>query len=158
MPSERIYTIRGQSPAATLTHEKLQLSSFDPKMSYQIVEFKIMPAGSPTNTDCYGTISMGKNDNIDPSNPNFTNQNEIAWAHHTVQQPVPPGIAESVTTSYWDLVDEKLFSYDIWIHTIDTLGAENINWYIKIRKYSVSANTGSVTSLRQYQYNDQQNQ
>ena len=155
MPSERVYTIRGKQPAA-LTHTKLQLSSYDPTAMYVIEEFKVMPAGDVTNSDCYGTISMGKNDNINPSDPDFSNQNEIAWSHHAVRQPVPPGIAESVTISHFEVNDEKLFNYDIWLHTEDLLGREEVNYFLKIRRYSTSAVTGSIGSLRQFQYNDQQ--
>ena len=157
MPSDRIYTIRGKRPKA-VSHHKLQLSSYDPKHMYVIEEFKIMPAGTPTNSDCYGTISMGKNDNIDPSDPDFSNQNEIAWAHHSVRQPVPPGLGESVTISNYEVNDEKLFNYDIWLHTEDALAAEEVNYFIKIRRYDLSATAGSIGSLRQYQYNDQENQ
>ena len=157
MPEARIYTIRGQNPAA-VTHKKVQLSSYDPQAQYQILEFKVLPAGRATNTDCYGSISMGKNDNIDPSDPDFKNQNEIAWSHHAIRQPVPPGLGESVQISHWDLVDEKLFAYDVWVHTKDLLSAESVNWYIKIKKYYVKPVAASIASLRQFQYNDQENQ
>jgi hypothetical protein len=157
MPKERVYTIRGKAPAA-LTHQKIQLSSYDPKMMYQIIEFKVMPAGTPQNSDCYGTVSMGKNDNIDPTDPDFSNQNEIAWAHHAVRQPVPPGLAESVIISNYEVNDEKLFNYDIWMHTRDALNNEEVNFFLKILKYSVGAVEGSIGSLRQQQYNDQENQ
>jgi len=157
MPSERVYTLRGKQPAG-ITHTKLQLSSYDPTHMYVIEEFKVMPAGSPTNSDCYGSVSMGKNDNINPSDPDFTNQNEIAWSHHAVRQPVPPGVAESVTISNYEINDEKLFNYDIWIHTKDLLGAEEVNYFLKIRRYDMSAVAGSIGSLRQFQYNDQANQ
>ena len=157
MPEDRIYTIRGKNPSA-LTHKKVQLSSYDPKAQYQILEFKVCPAGAPTNSDCYGSISMGKNNNIDPTDPDFRNQNESAWHHQAVRQPVPPGIAESVIISDWGLLDEKLFAYDIWVHTKDNLGAEEVNWFIKIKRYSGNPVAASVASLRQYQYNDQENQ
>jgi len=157
MPKDRVYTIRGKAPKTT-THTKIQLSSHDPKAMYVIEEFKIMPGGSPTNSDCYGIISMGKNDNIEPSDPDFSNQNEIAWAHHAVRQPVPPGVAESVTISNYEVNDEKLFNYDVWLHTEDQLAAEEVNYFIKIRRYGVDSVTGSIGSLRQYQYNDQENQ
>ena len=155
MPEERIYTIRGKQPSA-LTHKKLQLSSYDPKAMYVIEEFKVMPGGTPTNSDCYGILSMGKNDNIDPSDPDFSNQNEIAWAHHSVRQPVPPGIGESVTISNFECNDQKLFNYDIWLHTEDTTGAEEVNYFIKIRRYKTGAVEGSIGSLRQFQYNEQE--
>jgi len=153
MPESRIYTIRGQNPA-TATHTKIQLSSFDPEAQYQILEFKIMPAGTPVNSDCSGIVTMGKDDTVDPSDPDFSNQNQIAWAHHTVRQPVPPGVAESVSLYNFDFVDEKLFAYDIWIHTEDSLNAKAVNYYLKIIRYDVRAVAASIASLRQAQYND----
>jgi len=156
MPEERIYTIRGQSPSA-LTHTKVQLSSFDPTHQYLIMDFKIMPARAAA-TDAYGSISMGKNNNIDPSTPDFTNQNEIAWAHHTIWQSVPPGIGESFQISNYEVNDEKLFAYDIWMHTVDALGNSAVNWFLKIKRYTTTEVSGSIASLRQAQYNDQENQ
>ena len=88
MPSERIYTIRGQNPTG-VTHRLIQLSSYDAQAQYMIVDFKIMPAGTPTNCDQYGILTLGKDDNIDPSDPDFSDQNQIAWAHHSIRQPVP---------------------------------------------------------------------
>ena len=158
MPSERIYTIRGRV-GPSLTHTKLQLSSYDPKAMYVIEEFKVMPAGTPTRSDCYGSISMGKNDNINPSDPDFSNQNEIAWAHTAVFQngTALPG-TESVVISKQEINDEKLFNYDVWLHTKDALDQEDVNYFVKIRRYSTSEAAGSIGSLRQYQYNDQENQ
>ena len=158
MPSERIYTIRGKAPA-TLTHRKIQLSSFDPTKQYLIVEFKIMPAETATVTDCYGSISMGQNENIDPSDPDFSNQNEIAWAHHSLWQngTALPG-SESVIGSNYEVNDEKIFAYDIWLHTKDAMDNSEINYFLKIKKYNTDAVSGSISSLRQNQYNDQSNQ
>jgi len=152
MPEERTFTIRGQNPAAT-THTKIQLSTHTPMNQYLIVDFKIQPAGTPTNSDCYGIITMGKDDAIDPSDPNYADQNEIAWSHSSVRQPVPPGIAESVSFYNDSLHDIKLFAYDIWLHTEDALNAEAVNYYIVIKRYRTSAEAGAITSLRQYMYN-----
>jgi len=158
MPEERIYTIRGKNPS-TKTHTKVQLSAFDPTQQYVIVEFKIMPADTAATTDCYGSISMGKNDNIDPSDPDFTNQNEIAWAHHTLWQngTALPG-SESVTISNYEVNDTKLFAYDIWLHTEDKLNNSEVNWFLRIRRYKTTPVSGAIASLRQNQYNDQENQ
>lgn len=152
MPEERTYTIRGQNPSGT-THKKIQLSNYDPKAEYLILDFKIMPAGTPTNSDCYGIVTMGQNSSIDPSDPDFADQNQIAWAHHTVMQRVPPGVGEGVLLNNYEINDEKLFGYDIWLHTEDVLGNEAVNYFLKIKKYNVDAVTGSIASLRQFQYN-----
>jgi len=152
MPEDRIYTIRGQNPAG-VTHKKIQLSSYDPKAEYQIVEFKLMPAGTAVNADCFGIITMGKNSNIDPSDPDFADQNQIAWSHHTVKTPVPPGVGEASLISNYEVNDEKIFAYDVWLHTEEAKGAAAVNYFIKIRRYYVSDVTGSIASLRQFQYN-----
>jgi len=158
MPESRIYTIRGKNPAA-LTHRKIQLSSFDPREQYEIVEFKIMPAGTPGQADCYGTISMGKNDNIDPSDPDFSNQNEIAWAHHSITQPTsPPAPGMAVMIYNYEVNDSKIFAYDIWLHTEEVASVEEVNWFLKIKRYKTTEVSGSIASLRQAQYNDQENQ
>jgi len=157
MPEERIYTIRGRNKAG-LTHSKIQLSSFDPTAQYLILDFKIMPSDNVV-ADCYGTVSMGKNDNINPSEPNFTNQNEIAWAHHSLWQngTALPG-SESFVISNHEVNDEKIFAYDIWMHTLDALDNSQVNYFLKIKKYTTSDVAGSIASLRQAQYNDQENQ
>jgi hypothetical protein len=152
MPEERLFTIRGKQPAAT-THKKIQLSSYDPTHQYLIVEFKVSPAGSPLNADVYGTLTMGENDTIDPSDPDFGDQNQIAWSHMAVRQPVPPGVAESVIMSRDDIIDDKLFAYDLWLHTEDALNVEEVNYMIKIIRYKTDATSGSISSLRQYLVN-----
>ena len=95
---------------------------------------------------------MGKDDSIDPSDPDFSDQNQIAWAHHSIRQPVPPGLGESSVISNYEVNDEKLFAYDLWLHTEDTKGANAVNWFLKIKRYGVNDVTGSIASLRQYQY------
>ena len=152
MPEERIFTIRGKQPAA-LAHKKIQLSSADPRAQYSIIEFKIMPAGTPLNSDQYGIITMGQNNNIDPSDPDMGDQNKIAWAHHSVNQPVPPGIAESVKIYNYEVLDEKLFAYDVWLHTEDVLNAEEVNYMIKFKRYSTNVEAASISSIRQYLVN-----
>ena len=152
MPDERIYTIRGQNPSST-SHRLVQLSSYDPEAQYLIMEFKIMPAGTAVNSDQYGILTMGKNDTIDPSDPDFSDQNQIAWAHHTVEQPSPPGLGQSVTISNYEVNDEKLFAYDLWLHTEDVTGGNAVNWFLKIKRYRVGEVPASIASLRQYQYN-----
>ena len=132
MPEERIYTIRGQN-SSSVAHRLIQLSSYDPTATYMIVDFKIMPAGTPTNCDQYGILTMGKDNNIDPSDPDFSDQNQIAWAHHSIRQPVPPGVGESSVISNYEVNDEKLFAYDLWLHTEDTKAAAAVNWFLKIK-------------------------
>jgi len=146
----RTYTIRGQHPAAE-THSKIQLSSYDPKVMYRVVTFKIMPAGALTKFDGYGTLTINKNDSLDPTDHDFADNSQIAWAHSTAWQngTALPG-AESVMLSYDDLKDEdRWFNYDLWIHTKAHLGSNAINWYIEIYKQDVSAVSGSIASLIQ---------
>lgn len=155
MPSQRTYTIRGQNPA-TATHRKIQLSSYDPEAQYQIVEFNLWPAAkagiTATNADLWGIITMGKNDTLDPTDADFTSQNEIAWAHHcmSTDSTIPP---TGPVISNSEINDDKLFAYDIWLHTEDSLGNSPVNYMLKIIRYDVSSVPASIASLRQYQYN-----
>jgi hypothetical protein len=145
----RTYTIRGQNPKG-LTHSKIQLSTYDPKMMYRIVNFKIMPAGNAKQFNGYGVLTINKNDALDPTDPDFADNSQIAWAHSAVRMSVPPGVGESITMSYDDARDrDRWFNYDLWLHTQDEAGNEAINWYIEIYKEDVNAVSGSITSLVQ---------
>ena len=96
---------------------------------------------------------MGKNDGLDPMTPNFGNQNELAWATYSVRQPVPPGIGESFLSYETHLADIKLFAYDVWLHTEDSLGNSDVNWYMEIERYITSKEAGSISSLQQHLVN-----
>ena len=155
MPEERLFTIRGKAPAAA-THRKLQLSSYDPTHQYLVVDFQIRPAGAPTQSNCYGILSLGRDDTIDPRDPNFGNSNQIGWARSSVclNPTVPvPGVAESIQTFSDSVLDDMLFAYDLWLHTMDDSDAEEINYMVKIMRYKTSATAGSISSLRQYLVN-----
>jgi len=146
----RTFIIRGKAPAAQ-THTRIQLSTHDPTVQYQIVDFRIAPAGNPAQFNGYGVLTLNKDDNKDPRDWNWSAHREIAWAHSSVRQPVPPGVGESVTMyeqHYADL--EKWFNYDIFCHTQDALGNEEVNYMIKIYKRDTSAAAGSISSLSQY--------
>ena len=152
MPEERLFTIRGKKPSS-VKHSKLQLSSYDPTHQYLIVDFKVRPAGSPLNSDCYGILTLGEDNSIDPSDHDFSNENQLAWAHSSVRQTVPPAIGESIEFYNDSVIDDKLFAYDLWLHTEDAVGAEEVNFMVKIVRYKTSATAGSISSLRQYLVN-----
>ena len=146
----RTFIIRGKAPAAE-THTKIQLSSYDPTVQYQIVDFRVSPAGNPAQSNCYGVLTLNKDDGKDPKDWNWSRQREIAWAHSSVTQSVPPGIGESIQLYeqyYADL--DKWFNYDIFCHTEDATGNEEVNYMIKIYKRETSAAAGSISSLSQY--------
>jgi len=146
--SSRTYTIRGKHPSGA-SHTKLQLASYDPTVQYQIIEFKIMPAGG-RQCDLNGILTLNRQDSIDPTTPNFERQTELAWARYTVHQGVPPGIGESFDLSHSEIVDDRWFNYNIWIHTEDALAAEEINYFVRILKIDTSETAGAISSLRQY--------
>jgi hypothetical protein len=152
MPSTRIYTLRGQQPAAQ-GHVKIQLSEFEPTHQYAIREFRVYPANLQVSSHIGGTITMGKNDGLDPMTPDFGNQNELAWAQYSVRQPIPPGIGESFLSYETHLADIKLFAYDVWLHTEDSLGNSDVNWYMEIERYTTSKEAGSISSLQQHLVN-----
>jgi len=145
----RTYTIRGKVPSS-ITHTKIQLSSYDPKVQYQIVDFRIMPAGQ-TPCDLNAILTINENDAVDPTKRDFAIQNAIGWVRYTAWSngTALPG-AESVQQSYFESFDDRLFNYDIWLHTEDALDNEEINYLIKIYKQDTSAVAGSISSLSQF--------
>ena len=72
-----------------------------------------------------GDMELNRDDAKDPKDWNWSAQREIAWAHSSVRQPVPPGIGESISMYDQHYADiDKWFNYDIWCHTEDQLGNE----------------------------------
>jgi hypothetical protein len=153
MPREKYYhrefTLRGKNTAAQ-SHNHLQLSSYDPKAQYEIVEFYVSSANTDLASNCTGTLTLGKDNTIDSSVPDFSDDNQFAWSHYVAWQNVPPGIGEQFIISKNSTKDDILFNYDVWLHTKDNVGVSDVNWFIKIREYRTSAEAGSISSLRQF--------
>ena len=146
----RTFVIRGKAPAAR-THTLIQLSSYDPTEQFQIIDFRIAPAGNPAQFNGYGVLTLNRDDAKAPKDWNWSAQREIAWAHSSVRQPVPPGIGESISMYDQHYADiDKWFNYDIWCHTEDQLGNEEVNYMIKVYKQKTSKEAGSISSLSQY--------
>jgi hypothetical protein len=156
MPREKYYhrefTLRGREKAAQ-SHNLLQLSSYDPTAQYEIVEFYVSSANTDLASNCTGTLTLGKNNSLDSTTPDFNDDNQIAWSNYQAWQNVPPGIGEQFIISRNSTKDDILFNYDIWVHTKDNVGVSDVNWFIKIREYRTSAEAGSISSLRQYLVN-----
>ena len=108
----RVYTIRGKAPAAR-THSRIQLSSYDPTTQYKIIEFKVVPAGNPSQTNSFGILTINEQNSLDPRDFDFAAQSQIAWSHTSVRQSVPPGIGESIQMYEQHYADyDRLFNYD----------------------------------------------
>jgi hypothetical protein len=154
----RTYTIRGKH-ATGASHTKLQLASYDPTVQYQIVEFKIMPAsvGAPSSgpdvCDCNGILTLNRQDSIDPLEPNFERQTELAWARYSVSDsnnPPSPGVDNNVGLYNSEIVDDRWFNNSIWCHTQDRLGNVEVNYFVRILKIKTTEVAGSISSMRQY--------
>lgn len=146
----RTYVIRGQAPKEQ-THTLIQLSSYDPSIQYQILDFRVAPAGNPTQTNCYGVLTLNEDDAKDPKDWNWGIGREIAWAHTSVKQAEIPFPGESVQMYEQHYADvDKWFNYNIWCHTQDASNAEAVNYMIKIYKRETSETAGSISSLAQY--------
>jgi len=153
----RTFTLRGQSPAAA-THEKLLVSQYDPTVQFQVVEFKIMPADASATegNDCSGIITINENSTLDPSDPDFSDQGQIAWAKYAryLSEGAPaPGVDKSPVISQYNIVDSKWFNYDLWVHTEDAMLNSAVNWFIRILKVETTEIAGSISSMRQYAIN-----
>jgi len=150
----RTFTLRGQSPAAA-THTKLRVSQYDPTVQFQVVEFKIMPAEASTTegSDCSGILTINENAILDPSDADFSDQGQIAWAKYTryLSEGAPaPGVDKSPIITQHDIVDSKWFNYNLWVHTEDAMLNSAVNWFIRILKVETSEVAGSISSMRQY--------
>jgi len=150
----RTFTLRGQSPAAN-THTRLQVSLNDPTIQFQVIQFSIMPAQASTTegSDCSGIITINENNTLDPSDADFGDQGQIAWAKYTryLSEGAPaPGVDKSPVISEVNLVDSKWFNYNLWIHTEDAMANSAVNWFIRILKVETTDVAGSISSLRQY--------
>ena len=96
---------------------------------------------------------MAENTAIDPSDPNFSDQEQIAWAKYArfLDAGAPaPGVDKSPIASESSLVDDKWFNYDLWVNTEDAMANSAINWFVRIAKFDTSDVSGSISSLRQY--------
>jgi len=152
MPDPRIFTVRGQVPAAE-KHTKIQLSMFEPTHQYQIIEFKITSAALNVVATPNAILTMGRADATDPNSPDYADQNQLAWANYYTWRTgtALPG-SETLVTSYNGQIDDKLFAYDLWLHSEDKEDNANINWFIKVLRYETTEVMGSITSLRQHLY------
>jgi len=108
-----------------------------------------MPAGG-RQCDLNGIITLNRQDSIDATTPDFERQTELAWARYTVYQGVPPALGESYQLYHSEIVDDRWFNYNIWVHTEDALAAEEINYFVRILKIDTSETAGAISSLRQY--------
>jgi len=150
----RIITLRGQSPAA-LTRTKLQVSTYRPTIQFQILDFRVV-AAEPSATegnDISGILTMAENSAIDPSNPDFSDQEQIAWSHYArfLDAGAPaPGVDKSPIITTDKILDDKWFNYDLWVNTEDAMANSAVNWFIKLAKFDTSDVAGSISSLRQY--------
>lgn len=145
----RTYVIRGQAPAAQ-THTLIQLSSYDPNVQYQILDFRVAPAGNPSQSNCYGVLTLNQDDAKDPRDWNWGIGREIAWAQTCIFTATGiPTPASTISEQHHADVD-KWFNYNIWCHTQDAYGDEAVNYMIKIYKRETSEAAGSISSLAQY--------
>ena len=128
---------------------------YDPTTQFQVVEFKIMPAEASTTegSDCSGILTINENSTLDPSDPDFGDQGQVAWAKYTryLSEGAPaPGVDKSPIISQHDIVDSKWFNYNLWVHTEDAMLNSAVNWFIRILKVETSEVAGSISSMRQY--------
>ena len=150
----RIFNMSGKVPNAgtsTPTHKRIQVGWPKADYSYAIVEFRVYPSNTNVNAQLNGTITLAKDDNLDPSTPNMDNTNELAWATYNQQQGVPPGIGESLTISTTGLIDdENYFDRNIYLHAVDEAGTQDINYWIKLAEFRTKPEVGGIIMLRQF--------
>ena len=145
-----MFTYRGVAPA-TERHEQLQFSVKSPNRQYAIVDFQVRPQSLELASTCSGILTMSKNDNIDPLVPTYSDNSEIAWAKSSTDISVPPALGEVPSFFSDSVVDQdRLFNYDLWLHTQEVTGNVQINWIITLAEFRTTSKTGAISSLRQF--------
>lgn len=150
----RIFNMSGKLPNAgksVPTHKRIQVGWPKANYSYAIVEFRIYPSNTNVNAQLNGTITLAKDNDLDPTTPNMKNTNELAWYTYNQQQGVPPGVGESLVISTNGLIDdENYFDRNIYIHASDEQGTQDMNYWIKLAEFKTKPDVGGIVMLRQY--------
>lgn len=150
----RIFNMSGKLPINTTrapVHKRIQVGWPKATYSYAIVEFRVYPSAMGTNTQLNATLTLAKDDSLDPTNPNMDNTNELAWATFNARQPVPPGVGEGLVTSETGLIDdENYFDRNIYLHGCDEVGTQDLNYWIKLAEFKTRPDVGAIVMLRQF--------
>jgi len=149
---KRIFNMSGRM--ADGEHRQLQIGQMHMETAFVILDFKVWPTETDRNCQLNGTLTMKRDDAIDPSEPSFKDTNQFAWTSYNIcdTNVIPaPGITPcSIISSGTHIDDEKYFAQDIHVHTNDAVGTQGINYWIKIAEFDTPPDVGSLIQLRQF--------
>ena len=141
----------GSGTSGTPTHHRLSIGHMKTDKVYAVESFRVYPSVTNVNSQINGTLTLTRDDNIEPKNPNFSDTNQYAWSSYNIHAPVPPGVTESFTISQSSHVDdEKYFKMDLHLHVVDENSAGDINYFVKITEYDAPPAVDSIVQLDQF--------
>jgi len=152
LKEKRIFNMSGR--LADGEHRKLQIGQMHMETAFVVLDFKVWPTNTSTNSQLNGTLTLKGDDSIVPSTPSFKDTNQFAWCSYNVSDPnVHPGVGVQpafVITQSTHIDDEKYFAQDIHVHGDDSAQSQGINYWIKIAEFSTPPDVGSLIQLRQF--------
>ena len=150
----RTFNMSGKLPSAgksVPTHKRIQVGWPKADYSYAIVEFRVYPSNTNVNAQLAGTLTLAKNDSLEPGSPNMDDTNQLAWSTYNQHHGVPPGVGEANVISESGLIDdENYFDRNIYLHGVDEQGTQDINYFIKLAEFRTKPDVGAIVMLRQY--------
>jgi len=137
--------------ASTPGHKRIQIGWPKADYSYAIVEFRVYPSNmvGGINSALHGTITLAKDDTLEPASPDFSNTNELAWSSSI--NGLSPGITGPLGVTEFSLNDdENYFDRNIYLHTVDEVGTQDVNYFLKIAEFRTKPDVGAIVMLRQF--------
>ena len=148
----RVFNMTGRIPnggASTPSHKRIQVGWPKADYSYAIVEFRVYPSNTAVNSSLHGTLTLAKDDSIEPATPNFDNTNELAWS--SSYNGITAGLTGPLSIDEVSLNDdENYFDRNIYLHAVDEVGTQDINYFIKLAEFRTKPDVGAIVMLRQY--------
>ena len=153
LPLRRIFNMSGTMPSqgmSTPGHKRIQVGWPDANYSYAIVEFRLWPGDTKNVANLAGVLTLAKEDSLEPGQPSFKDSNQLAWS--TYNQVVETSLPTLGVHQYENQLvdDENYFDRNIYLHTVDELGTQDINYWIKLAEFETKPDVGALVMVKQY--------
>lgn len=135
--------------AGTPAHKRIQVGWPDATYSYAIVEFRVYPSNAKVNSSLHGTLTLAKDDTVEPAEPSFKDSNQLAWS--SSYNGITAGLTGPLNTTEVSLIDdENYFDRNIYLHTVDEVGTQDVNYFIKLAEFRTKPDVGAIVMIKQY--------
>lgn len=129
-------------------HKRIQVGWPDATYSYAIVEFRVYPSNAKVNSSLHGTLTLAKDDTLEPAEPSFKDSNQLAWSSSI--NGIAPAITGPLGVTEFSLIDdENYFDRNIYLHTVDEVGTQDVNYFIKLAEFRTKPDVGAIVMLKQ---------